>query len=91
MIASSHRWRARESQRPTGLSAEELEQYDILLEEQAYPFEEQAIEIYEVNARRVVEGLYYSWVRSSFEQLAALLPGRYAKTENTEALYEAIH
>ena len=30
-----------ESQRPKGLTEEELEEYDILLEEQAYPLEEQ--------------------------------------------------
>ena len=40
-----------ESERPTGLSADELEQYDILLEEQAYPFEEKAIEIHQVKRR----------------------------------------
>src|SRR5690606_14596983 len=34
------------SQRPTNLDVLELEQYDMLLEEQAYPFEEKAIEIH---------------------------------------------
>src|SRR3970282_2955579 len=33
------------SQRPKGLSRDELEQYSVLLEEPAYPFEETAMEV----------------------------------------------
>jgi TolA-binding protein len=72
------------SERPQGLSDEELEQYDILLEEQAFPFEEKAIELYEVNASRSASGVYDEWVASSFEQLAVLMPARYAKFEKAE-------
>ena len=72
------------SERPQGLSDEELEQYDILLEEQAFPFEEKAIELYEVNASRSASGVYDEWVASSFEQLAILMPARYAKFEKAE-------
>lgn len=78
------------SQRPKGLSADEREQYDILLEEQAYPFEEQAISIHEVNVRRTGDGIYDDWVKASFQQLAGLLPVRYAKTEKHEAAVESI-
>lgn len=53
------------SERPAGLSAEELEQYGILLEEQAIPFEEQAIELHELNAQRVKRGIYGQWVLDS--------------------------
>jgi len=56
-----------DSQRPKGLTAEELEEYDILLEEQAYPLEEQAITIHEVNVQRVTEGIYDDWVNASFQ------------------------
>lgn len=72
------------SERPSGLSADDLEQYDILLEEQAFPFEEKAIELYEVNASRAVLGVYDEWVAASFEQLAILMPARYAKAEKVE-------
>jgi len=72
------------SERPPGLSDDELEQYDILLEEQAFPFEEKAIELYEVNASRSASGVYDKWVASSFEQLAILMPARYAKFEKAE-------
>ncbi len=70
-----------DSQRPANLSPEELEQYDILLEEQAFPFEEKAIEIHESNARLAAEGIYDESVRASFAELARLSPGRYARVE----------
>jgi hypothetical protein len=40
------------SQRPRKLNKAELEQYNVMLEEQAFPFEEKAIELFETNARR---------------------------------------
>ena len=69
------------SERPKGLKGEEREQYDLLLEEQAFPFEEQAITIHEANTARVREGIYDDGVRRSFGALAELKPSRYAKTE----------
>ncbi len=80
-----------DSQRPRGLNGEELEQYEILLEEQAFPFEEKAIDIYEVNIKRLSEGVYDKWIKRSIAALAELLPARYAKTERGEAVVEAIH
>jgi len=70
-----------DSERPDGLDADTLEQYEILLEEQAFPFEEKAIEIHESNAARAREGLYNEWVVMSFEALADLMPARYARNE----------
>jgi len=70
-----------ESERPRNLTAEELEQYDVLLEEQAFPFEEKAIAIHERNVRRAAEGVYDEWVRKSYAELAQLKPGRYARAE----------
>ena len=78
------------SQRPPELSKDELEQYDILLEEQASPFEEQAIKLHEVNAARTVDGVYDEWVQKSLGALAELLPARYAKPEIGESLVAAI-
>jgi len=69
------------SERPKGLDADAREQYDLLLEEQAFPFEEQAIELHELNAARVREGFYDDGVRRSFAALAELKPARYGKTE----------
>jgi TolA-binding protein len=78
------------SERPPELNVEELEQYEILLEEQAFPFEEEAIELHETNAARTTEGVYDEWVRKSFTALVELLPGRYAKAEMGETVVEAI-
>ena len=70
-----------ESERPGGLSELELEQYEILLEEQAYPFEEQAIAIHEINVRRSWEGNYDASVQRSFAALSVLMPARFDKQE----------
>ena len=80
-----------DSQRPKGLSKDELEQYNVLLEEQAYPFEEKAIELHEINARRVRSGLYDEWVKKSFTALGKLRPVRYAKAEKGEGVINALH
>ncbi len=79
-----------DSERPKGLSAEELEQYDILLEEQAYPFEEKAIDVHVVNAARAITGVYDKWVKKSFSALSKLDPIRYAKSEKMEQVIHAI-
>lgn len=79
------------SQRPKGLSGLELEQYNVLLEEQAYPFEEKAIETHEINAGRVKEGIYNKWIKKSFAQLGKLRPARYGKKEKMQEAVYAIH
>ena len=79
-----------ESERPKGLSEVELEQYDILLEEQAYPFEEKAIEAHVINAERATTGVYDEWVKKSFKVLTELSPIRYAKAEKSEQVTHAI-
>lgn len=78
------------SERPRGLSKDELEQYDVLLEEQAFPFEEKAIQLHEVNAARAKDGIYDEWVQKSFAALAELNPGRYAKVEIGEQQVDSI-
>jgi TolA-binding protein len=72
------------SERPKGLSGDELEQYNVLLEEQSFPFEEKAIDIHRSNALRSQQGVYDEWVQKSFEALAALSPGRYARSETID-------
>ena len=78
------------SERPRNLNKDELEQYDVLLEEQAFPFEEKAIKLHEVNAARTKDGTYDEWVQKSFAALAQLNPGRYGKVEIGEQLVETI-
>ncbi|MGI9223935.1 MAG: tetratricopeptide repeat protein [Woeseiaceae bacterium] len=70
-----------ESERPTGLSASGKLDYDMALEEEAFPFEERGIEVHEANYELLASGIYNDWVQKSLNQLAGLMPARYAKDE----------
>jgi TolA-binding protein len=79
------------SERPKALKKKiEIEQYNLLLEEQAFPFEEKAIALHEVNARRTQQGVYDEWVQKSFVALRQLKPGRYARAERAQGVIDAI-
>ena len=78
------------SERPKKLSKPELDQYNVMLEEQAFPFEEKATELHELNAHRAASGVYDKWVKSSFDALRELRPVRYGKTEISEGVVDAI-
>jgi tetratricopeptide (TPR) repeat protein len=78
------------SERPKKLPEEQLEEYNSLLEEQAFPFEEQAISTHEINTKRVRDGVYDEGVKKSFAALAELKPGRYGKTESMSASLDAL-
>jgi hypothetical protein len=70
-----------ESERPDGLSEAEKVDYELVIEEEAYPFEEQAIEVHQENFELLAVGIYNPWVQKSLDKLAILMPGRYAKNE----------
>jgi hypothetical protein len=70
-----------DSERPKGLDELTMEQYEIMLEEQAYPFKGKAVEMLTINAERSWQGFYDKWVKQSFNALAKLLPARYGKKE----------
>ncbi|HET8882729.1 MAG TPA: tetratricopeptide repeat protein [Solimonas sp.] len=78
------------SERPAKLQGEALEQYQILLEEQADPFEEKAISAYAVNLARVRQGIWNDWTRRSADALTALAPARYGKHELQDDRYETL-
>lgn len=80
-----------DSDRPADLDADALEQYELLLEEQAFPFEEKAIDLYKANANRASDGVYDEWVRKSFDRLAGLMPARFAKKERSEDVVTALY
>lgn len=80
-----------QSERPTGLDEMALEQYNLLLEEQAYPFEEQAISVYQsLTALTAAEQSgdtsrkvrYDDAIKAAYARLAELLPAQYQKTES---------
>lgn len=78
------------SERPPGLDELELEQYDLLLGEQAFEFEEKAIELYAANSARVEAGIYDQWVRRSYVRLAEIYPARYARQERREPYVQTV-
>jgi len=79
------------SERPNGLDELALEQYELLLEEQVFPFEEKAITLFQTNADRASDGIWDEWVQMSFAQLASLMPARYAKMERGENVLTSIY
>tara|TARA_R110001592_G_scaffold137324_1_gene355230 strand:- start:12471 stop:15404 length:2934 start_codon:yes stop_codon:yes gene_type:complete len=81
-IASIYRTLARDilnSERPASLSELQLEQYNILLEEQAYPFEEQAMDIYKINIQKVSQGQYDKWIERTFDVMAKMNPTEFER------------
>jgi len=79
------------SQRPKDLDDLALEEYEILLEELAYPFEEKAIEIHLSNAQRAWQNVYDLWVEKSFATLAEIAPALYNKQERSHDVINDMH
>jgi len=79
-----------ESERPGNLNELELEQYNLVLEEQAYPFEEKAINVHEKNIELLSIGIYNKWIDRSIEKLAVLMPARYAKSEQENTYVKSL-
>jgi tetratricopeptide (TPR) repeat protein len=68
---------------PRGLYPAELEQYELAMEEQAYPFEEKSIKVHQSNLALITKGVYNEWIEKSLQKLAELVPARYDKPEET--------
>lgn len=79
------------SERPKGLNELELEQYGLLLEDQATPFEDKALDLYIANANLAKQNIFDDSVRKSFAALAKLSPGRYNKHEQPETYVDVIY
>lgn len=72
-----------ESERPTDLKPAELEEYEMDLDETAFPFEEKAIKVHEKNMELLHAGILNAWTEKSLSRLVELMPGRYAKPEKS--------
>ena len=79
-----------QSERPEGLDPLELEEYELAIEEQAYPFEEKAIGVHQSNLELIRLGVYNSWIDKSLARLALLLPARYGKTEGESPILDSL-
>jgi outer membrane protein assembly factor BamD (BamD/ComL family) len=78
------------SERPEGLSPLEREQYDLAIEEEAYPFEEKAIEVHESNLKLISRGVYNEWIDKSLQMLAESVPARYDKPEEPSGIMSSL-
>jgi tetratricopeptide (TPR) repeat protein len=79
-----------DSERPTGLDAAAAADYELVIEEEAFPFEEQAIDVHEKNRELIAAGVYNEWIAKSLEKLTLLMPGRYAKSEMSSGFIPSI-
>lgn len=70
-----------QSERPRKLNELELEEYNLMLEEQAYPFEEKGINIHKKNIELLTSGVFSLWIDKSLKKLGELVPGSFAKYE----------
>lgn len=69
-----------QSERPADLTKEELEEYNFLLEEKAYPYDEKAVKVYENGLQIGREyKVYDEWVQKNLERLAAIRPVLYKR------------
>ena len=68
-----------DSSRPAGLNEDEMEQYEIGLEDLAFPVEEKAIEIYESTLAHINQGIFNRWTQQSYSRLREIFPARYAR------------
>jgi hypothetical protein len=80
-----------DSERPTDLSADQMQDYEMMIEEEAFPFEERAIEIHEKNLELLANGVFNRWIEKSLDQLADLMPGRYAKFEISTGFLDSLN
>ena len=79
-----------DSERPDDLSALEREQFNLAIEEQAYPFEDKAIAVHKKNLELMTIGIYNGWIDKSIQRLAKLVPVQYAKYEETTGFMKSL-
>jgi len=75
---------------PRGLYPLELEQYELAIEDQAYPFEEKAINVHESNLKLISRGVYNEWIEKSLQKLAKFVPVRYDKPEEASSIVSSL-
>ena len=78
------------SERPDDLNAMEKEQYELSIEEQAFPFEEKAIQVHEKNLELLKDGIFNEWIEKSVMKLAVLVPARYGRLEESSGYIREI-
>jgi tetratricopeptide (TPR) repeat protein len=80
-----------QSPKPSDLDALALEEYDLLLEEQATPFEDQAIKWHERNVQRLHQGQWSEAIAHSLTMLQSLMPAKYRRPERGASHASILH
>ena len=76
-----------ESERPEGLTEEELEEYQFLLEEKAFPLEDNALEYYRRGVKAAIKAkVHNEWVGRMYARLEELMPWAYQRDEQASAV-----
>lgn len=79
-----------QSERPDDFNQDELEEYNFLLEEKAYPYDDQAVKTYERSVTAAVKNMIFDeWMEKSLKKLAFLRPALY-KRELMEKAMELV-
>ncbi|TQV74210.1 tetratricopeptide repeat protein [Exilibacterium tricleocarpae] len=71
----------RNAPRPKGLSAEERQIYTEVIEEQAMPLDQLAVDLHIGNLQRAWDGEFDQWIDKSFAAMRVLAPARFDKQE----------
>ena len=67
-----------------------MEEYEQALETEAFPFEEKAIAFHQKNLEMLQAGVFNPWTEKSLGQLVELVPGRYARSEQSSGFLSAM-
>jgi TolA-binding protein len=71
---------------PDGLTKDEQDEYKYALEDKAFGFEDNAVQVFEANLKQArAYGIKNDWVQRSLNRLAKIAPNRYAGSEAQEA------
>jgi tetratricopeptide (TPR) repeat protein len=68
-----------ESERPVGLTSEELAEYNFQIEEQAYPFEDEAVAAYESGLKSSLAHMGDEFIQKTIKRLEELRPALYKR------------
>lgn len=81
----------RAAPRPASLSTAEQSMYNEVIEEQAAPFDDLSMELYQANIDRAWDGSFNEWINKSFIAMKTMNPRRYGKEEIIVSYGDEIH
>ncbi len=90
-ILENYRDSILQAEKPKDMSKQESEEYNFLLEERAYPYEEQAVKAYEKSVQSGRKsGVFDEWFNKSLGRLAELKPAIYKRDKSGNAMETVI-